>query len=85
VLFPRKFTDFARKKIFGRTRIEKSDRSCEFAPQCREFTPRDFPSNTHGCILRTQPPSKKVVVITGHECRWSLYERRDEWHGVCGA
>jgi DNA-binding transcriptional regulator YiaG len=34
------------------------------------------------CDLRTQPPSEKVVVITGQECRRSLYERRNEWHGV---
>jgi hypothetical protein len=46
-LFSEEFADFAPKNISGRTHIEQSDRSGEFAPHSREFAIVDSRRNSH--------------------------------------
>jgi hypothetical protein len=41
--------------------LEKSDRSCEFAPESRLFTACEFSSNSHDLqFARTSPHLKKL-------------------------
>jgi DNA-binding transcriptional regulator YiaG len=63
--------------------IEKSDRSREIAPEIRELAIDDlaeqFALSGLPCWVAT---CLKAPLITGHECRRSLYDTRAQWHRV---
>jgi DNA-binding transcriptional regulator YiaG len=63
--------------------IEKSDRSRKFALGIRELAINDIaePFALSG-FPRRIATHLKAPVITGHECRRSLYDTRAEWHRV---
>jgi hypothetical protein len=61
-LFPKHFADFSREKIPRRTQIEKSDRSCEFAPEPAYVTIAKIPKQFRiACVQRRQTIPKNTL------------------------
>ena len=79
--FPENSPISIERKIPGRTQIEKSDRSREIAPEVCEFAIDRFPEQNHWTRLRLSVAScRQTLMITGQECRRSLYDCHLEWH-----